>query len=109
MHYKTRPDGEGSLPEGQGQLYVSSPTILHSEEIIGGVRKKTVLSEDGYYPTGDIASRSMRPAAITSKVECKDTIIASNGENVYPDEIEFYFKDIKHVVNDVVLGVKEWR
>jgi long-chain acyl-CoA synthetase len=43
------------------------------------------------------------------KGRSKDTIISSNGENVYPDEIEFYFKDVPHVVNDVVVGMKEWR
>lgn len=102
MHYKLVPTA-GSLPE-QGQLYVASPT-LHVEEIIGGVRSKTVF-EDGYYPTGDIASVDAA-GGYYIKGRMKDTIIASNGENVYPDEIEFYFKDIKHVVNDVVLGIKD--
>jgi long-subunit acyl-CoA synthetase (AMP-forming) len=52
MKYKIVP--VPGAKEGQGELWVKSPTI-HQEEIIGGVRKTTVLSEDGYYPTGDIA------------------------------------------------------
>jgi acyl carrier protein len=102
MKYKIVPS-EGAA-EGQGELWVKSPTI-HQEEIIGGVRKNTVLSEDGYYPTGDIAAVDAT-GEYYIKGRSKDTIISSNGENVYPDEIEFYFKDVPHVVNDVVVGMK---
>lgn len=102
MKYKIVPT-EGAA-EGQGELWVKSPTI-HQEEIIGGVRKATVLSDDGYYPTGDIAAVDAS-GKYYIKGRSKDTIISSNGENVYPDEIEFYFKDVPHVVNDVVVGMK---
>jgi long-subunit acyl-CoA synthetase (AMP-forming) len=94
---------EGAAP-GQGQLWVSSPTI-HVEEIIGGVRKKTMLKE-GFYPTGDIVEKDAS-GSYYLKGRMKDTIINANGENVYPDEIEFYFKGVKHVNNCVVLGVKK--
>ncbi len=88
----------------QGELYIKSP-ITHVEEIIGGVRGKTTCV-DGYYPTGDIAEVDATGSYFI-KGRLKDTIINSNGENVYPDEIEFYFKDVKHVANDVVVGVKD--
>lgn len=100
IKYKIVPT-EGSV-QGEGQLFVSTPTI-HSEEIIGGVRKKTELSE-GWFATGDIASKD-HFGNYYLKGRLKDTIIGSNGENVYPDEIETYFKDVKHIVNSVVLGL----
>ena len=102
MSYKIVPSQGAS--EGQGELWVKSPTV-HKEEIIGGIRKATVLSEDGYYPTGDIAAVDAT-GEYYIKGRSKDTIISSNGENVYPDEIEFYFKDVPHVNNAVVVGEK---
>jgi long-subunit acyl-CoA synthetase (AMP-forming)/acyl carrier protein len=103
VRYKIE-ENPNSANHNQGQLWVASP-VLHTEEIIGGVRKKTEL-KDGYYPTGDIAEVDAS-GSYYIKGRIKDTIINSNGENVYPDEIETYFKDVKHVVNDVVVGIKE--
>jgi long-subunit acyl-CoA synthetase (AMP-forming) len=102
MYYKIEPIKGGN--PGQGELLVKSPTI-HVEEIIGGARKNTVL-EDGYFRTGDIVEKD-ETGVYYVKGRIKDVIISSNGENVYPDEIEFYFKNVRHVVNDVVIGEKE--
>lgn len=92
---------EGST---SGELWVKSP-ITHEEEIIGGIRKKTELDEEGYFPTGDIGTIDASGNYFL-KGRIKDTIILSNGENVYPDEIEYYFKDVKHLNNVVCLGCK---
>jgi long-chain acyl-CoA synthetase len=100
LKYKIVPTERSA--QGEGELFVSTPTI-HSEEIIGGIRKKTELAE-GWYATGDIASKD-RFGNYYLKGRIKDTIIGSNGENIYPDEIETYFKDVDHVVNAVVLGL----
>ena len=35
----------------------------------------------------------------------KDVIINANGENIFPDELEIYFKDLPNVTNLSVLGV----
>lgn len=93
----------GGNPE-QGELLVKTPTV-HIREIIGGVKKDTTL-DDGYFHTGDIAEKDST-GSYYIKGRMKDVIINSNGENVYPDEIEFYFRSVRHVVNDVVLGVKK--
>jgi len=89
--------------DGTGELYVKSP-ITHEREFIGGVLTRSKLV-DGFYKTGDIAYCDEQ-GYYYIKGRLKDTIILSNGENVYPDEIEFYFHDVKHVNNCVVLGVK---
>lgn len=88
----------------EGELWVKSP-MIHVEEIIGGVRKKTELDADGFFPTGDIAFCDPQ-GNYYIKGRIKDTIILSNGENVFPDEIEYYFKGVKNVTNLVCLGAK---
>ena len=105
VEYKIGEQGKTIDESGQvsGQLYVRSP-IIHEKEIVGGVRQST-KTEDGFFPTGDIASVDTAGNYFI-KGRIKDTIILANGENVYPDEIEYYFKDVKHLTNAVCLGAK---
>lgn len=86
-----------------GELLIRSP-ITHKREIIGGVKKLAEL-DDGYFHSGDIAYRDPQ-GNVFLKGRIKDTIILANGENVFPDEIEYYFKDVKHLNNVVCLGAK---
>ena len=88
--------------EGEGELLIKSKTV-HKKEIIGGKVEETSL-EDGFFRSGDIACKDEDGYYIKGRI--KDTIINANGENVYPDEIETYFKDIKHVTNQCVVGVE---
>ena len=86
-----------------GELMVKSPTI-HEEEIIGGVRRPTPL-EDGFFRTGDIGFVDAQGNYFL-KGRIKDTIILANGENVYPDELEYYFKGVAGLNNVACLGAK---
>lgn len=96
--------GNGEKEESSGELFVKSP-ISHYKEIIGGVVKK-VNYENNFFPTGDIATKNEQGYYFI-KGRIKDTIILSNGENVFPDEIETYFKDVKNLNNVVCLGAKK--
>lgn len=87
------------------ELYVKTG-CLHEKEIIKGVERATVTTEDGFFATGDIATLD-KDGRCYIKGRKKDVIISTNGENVYPDEIEFYFKNISHVKNSVVFGEKD--
>lgn len=78
--------------------------VIHKEEIIGGVRKKTVL-EDGFLRTGDIVSMD-KDGRVYIKGRIKEVIINSNGENVYPDELEYAFKELPHIISAAVLGIR---
>ena len=95
------PNAEGE--ERTGELFIRSK-ITHSREIIGGMLKR-VSWDDGFFPTGDIVTVDSK-GYFYMKGRSKDTIILSNGENVYPDEIEYYFKDVKLINNVVCLGAK---
>ena len=86
-----------------GQLFVKSPTI-HIREIIGGVEKETEFDQEGYFPTGDIAEVDEN-GNYTLKGRQKDVIINADGENIFPDELEIYFKDLPHVNHLCILGV----
>jgi acyl carrier protein len=87
---------------GEGELYVRSP-MMHCAEIVGGQRRETSFP-DGWFPTGDVAAVD-DAGRYYLRGRRKDTIIKSNGENVYPDEIETYFQGIKRVNNAIVVGV----
>lgn len=103
IEYKIVPSEHSSNPN-EGELYIKGGTI-HCEEIIEGKRRKTPLV-DGFFPTGDIATCD-KSGRYYIKGRIKDTIIGSNGENVYPDEIESYFRDVKHINNLAVFGIHE--
>ena len=83
------------------ELFVKSPTI-HIREIIAGVESDTKFV-DGFYPTGDVVSKEGNGYLIKGRM--KDVIINANGENIFPDELEIYFKGLPFVNNLCVLGV----
>ena len=92
VEYKINDDNE---------LLVKSPTI-HIREIIAGEEKATKL-DNGYFHTGDIVSKEEDGYLIKGRM--KDVIINANGENIFPDELEIYFKGLPFVNNLSVLGV----
>lgn len=87
-----------------GELMIKS-NITHQREIINGVEQTPELI-DGFMPTGDIASVD-ETGFYYIKGRIKDIIINENGENIYPDEIEDYFKEVPGVTKVCVLGVKK--
>ena len=91
-------DGNGQ----SGELLVKSPTI-HIREIINGVEQPATLTEDGYFRTGDIAEADPT-GGYYLKGRIKDIIINPDGENIFPDELEIYFKDLPCVQHLCVLG-----
>ncbi len=92
VEYKINEDNE---------LLVKSPTI-HIREIIAGVEKETQL-DNGYFHTGDIVAQEDNEYLIKGRM--KDVIINANGENIFPDELEIYFKGLPFVNQLSVLGV----
>ena len=87
-----------------GELLIKSP-ITHSMEIVDGERRVPEL-EDGYLHTGDIAQVD-ETGRYYLKGRIKDIIINENGENIYPDEIEDYFKGLPGVNKICVVGVRK--
>ena len=90
------------IDEKNGELLVKSDAI-HIKEIIGGVEKYTEL-EDGYFRTGDIVECDAQNGYYI-KGRIKDIIVNADGENIFPDELEIFFRDLPKVTNLCVLGV----
>ena len=88
-----------------GELLIRSP-ITHVREIIGGVEQEPNVDEEGWLHSGDIAMVD-ETGYYYLKGRIKDVIINENGENIYPDEIESYFRELEHVSNVCVIGVKK--
>ncbi len=103
VSYKIKPKGKSK--DNTGELFVKSG-ITHVREIIGGVEKDVELDEEGYFATGDIAEVD-KTNRYYLKGRIKDIIINSDGENIFPDELEIFFKPVKNVLNVCVLGVDQ--
>ena len=86
-----------------GELGVKSP-ITHVREIIGGKEQLPELTKDGFFKTGDIAECD-ESGRWYLRGRIKDIIVNADGENIFPDELEIYFKDLPHVNHLSVLGV----
>ncbi|MCQ2792255.1 MAG: AMP-binding protein [Bacilli bacterium] len=89
----------------QNELLVKSD-IVHIKEIINGKEKPTTFERDGYFATGDIAKVD-KDGRYYLIGRSKEVIITSNGENVYPEEIESYFKRVKGVDNLAAFEAKK--
>ena len=85
-----------------GELLVKSPTV-HIREIINGVEGPATLTPDGYFRTGDIVEMDAT-GGYYMKGRIKDIIINADGENIFPDELEHFFKDLPRVQHLCVLG-----
>ena len=100
VEYKIVPNGKD---KNTGELLVKSPTV-HIREIINGEEKPASLDENGYFKTGDIAEMDATNGFYI-RGRIKDIIINADGENIFPDELEIFFKSIPHVNHLCVLGV----
>ena len=100
VEYKIKPNGDN---KNVGELFVKSKAI-HIREIIGGKEGKTKFDEEGYFPTGDIAEKDAS-GRYYIRGRIKDIIINSDGENIFPDELEIFFRKVPNVTNLCILGV----
>ena len=91
-------DGNGQ----SGELLVRSGTV-HIREIINGVEQPATLTPEGFFRTGDIAETDAT-GGYYLKGRIKDIIINADGENIFPDELEIYFKELPLVQHLCVLG-----
>ena len=74
-----------SNENGIGEIQAKGPNIMlgywNDEE-----KTKEVFTEDGWFRTGDLGV--MRGDTLYIKGRLKDVLLGSNGENIYPEEVE---------------------
>ncbi len=86
------------------ELCVKGPQI-HSFCLVKGKKVPTKLDEECYFHTGDVA-RLDQDDKCYIKGRLKDVIITSNGENIYPEEIEKKFGGVSNINHCLLLSGK---
>lgn len=87
----------------EGEVWVKGPNIMKgyykNPELT-----QTVLTEDGWFKTGDLAVEKKGRYEIKGRL--KNVIVGSTGENIYPEEIEMILNQSKLVLESVVIERK---
>ncbi len=93
------PDGDGV-----GDIMVRGPCVFsgycNDEESTGRAFR------DGWFRTGD-RGRLERDGYLTLAGRADDVIVTGAGKNVYPDEIEWLYRELPHVKEFCVVGVPD--
>jgi long-chain acyl-CoA synthetase len=98
---------ESPNPEGVGEIMARGPNVMvgysDDPEATAGV-----ITLDGWLRTGDLGKLD-RKGRLSIVGRAKDVIVASNGENVYPDDVEARLGSVKHVVELAIVGIADGR
>lgn len=88
---------------GCGEVWVKGPNIMQGyykmEEETQAVLK------DGWFNTGDLGFMD-KDGYLYHRGRKKNIIVGSNGENIYPEDIESLINNFKHVVESLVVEKK---
>lgn len=92
---------------GVGQVLARGPSIMlgYSDN---PQATSAVLDDDGWLHTGDLGKLDGR-GRLTLVGRAKDVIVSSNGENVYPDDVEARLGHVANIKELCVLGVADGR
>jgi long-chain acyl-CoA synthetase len=89
---------------GEGEIWAKG------ENIMKGYYKEPaltaeIMTPDGWLKTGDLGSFDQQ-GNLSIKGRVKSMIVRSNGENVYPEDIESVINNFRHVVESLVVEKK---
>jgi long-chain acyl-CoA synthetase len=93
--------------EGVGEVLARGPNVMlgYSDD---PEATRQVIDPDGWLHTGDLGKIDRRGHLVISG-RAKDVIVASNGENVYPDDLEARLGRVEHVKELAVVGISDGR
>jgi long-chain acyl-CoA synthetase len=89
---------------GEGEIWIKGPNIMlgyYKNEAM----TKEVLTEDGWFKSGDLGVFD-KQGWLSHKGRLKNLIVGSNGENIYPEEIESLINNFRFVVESIVVEKK---
>ncbi|HVW30215.1 MAG TPA: AMP-binding protein [Polyangiaceae bacterium] len=93
--------------DGVGEILARGPNVMVGYADDPEETRRTI-DEDGWLHTGDLGKLDRRGNLVIVG-RAKDTIVTSNGENVYPDDVEARLGAIDRIEEYVVLGVSDPR
>ncbi len=91
-----KPDGQPAIDDETGEIHVKGPSVFN------GYWRKPEAFVDGYFRTGDLATRSAD--GYYTLCGRKSDLIISGGFNVYPREIEEFLQEQPEVAEAAVVG-----
>jgi long-chain acyl-CoA synthetase len=93
--------------EGVGEVLARGPNVMlgYSDD---PEATNQIIDDDGWLKTGDLGKLD-RKKNLVIVGRAKDVIVASNGENVYPDDVEARLGRVEHVAELAVLGIPDGR
>jgi long-chain acyl-CoA synthetase len=92
--------------EGVGEVWARGPNVMLGYS--GDEEATSQVLKDGWLCTGDLGKLD-RKGQLTLVGRKKDVVVASSGENVYPDDVEARIGKLEHVQELAVLGVPDGR
>ncbi len=93
--------------DGVGEVLARGPNVMLGYE--GNEEAtSTAIDQDGWLHTGDLGKFDGRGRLLLVG-RAKDVIVASNGENVYPDDVEARLGKLEHIAELSILGVPDGR
>jgi long-chain acyl-CoA synthetase len=93
--------------DGVGEILAKGPNVMlgYSDDPDATAQ---VIDKDGWLRTGDLGKMDRR-GRLSIVGRAKDVIVASNGENVYPDDLEARIGRVSGVKELCVLGIPDSR
>lgn len=93
--------------DGVGEILARGPNVMlgYSDD---PESTRRVIDPDGWLRTGDLGKLDKRGNLVIVG-RAKDVIVAANGENVYPDDVETRLGTVEHVAELCVFGVADAR
>ena len=89
---------------GEGEIWAKGPNVMKGY-YKDPEQTAEVLSDDGWFKTGDLGVFDEN-GFLYIKGRLKNMIVGSNGENIYPEEIESVINNFRHVVESLVVEKK---
>ncbi len=93
--------------EGVGQVLARGPNVMLGYSDDAESTGETI-DPAGWLRTGDLGKLDGRGNLVISG-RAKDVIVTSNGENVYPDDVEARLGQVEHVSELAVVGISDGR
>jgi long-chain acyl-CoA synthetase len=89
---------------GEGEIYAKGDNIMKGYYKEPGLTRE-IMTPDGWLKTGDLGAFDNK-GNLFIKGRVKSMIVRSNGENVYPEDIESVINNFRHVVESLVVEKK---